>query len=85
MIRFAPSVVPRVKEKQKSYEKEKASPNSVKCSIERMAFKKTNALFAVKVYSHNKFQKQKNPVKKLASVQSSSKRPHLTGLKNRWL
>jgi hypothetical protein len=59
MIRRAPSVGPCVKERHRLYEKEKASSNSGKCTIQRMALKGTDTFFVVKEYLHNKFQRQK--------------------------
>ncbi len=46
----------------KLYEKEQASSNNVKPYIQRMAFKGTDALFAVKEYSHTKLQRHKGQV-----------------------
>jgi hypothetical protein len=57
MIRRIHSLGTLVEEtRHKLYEKEKTRSKSIKRTILRMAFKGTEKMFAVKEYSHKKFQ-----------------------------
>jgi hypothetical protein len=64
----------------KIYKREKANSNRVKSNIQRIAFKGTDASFAIKEYWHKKLQRQKSHVQNspVFSFESGSRRPHFT-------